>query len=62
MENEVVKNSENVSNLEADCVVCKIILNGRKKFKCDECELNVCYSCHKKTYINKEWFMCQVCQ
>jgi hypothetical protein len=54
--------ANNSDNTKANCVVCKLKLHGRKKFKCDECELDVCYGCHKKTFITQEWFMCLVCQ
>lgn len=54
--------AKNSDNTKANCVVCKLKLHGKKKFKCDECELDVCYGCHKKTFITQEWFMCQVCQ
>ena len=47
---------------KADCVVCKDKLLGKRVFKCDECESDVCSTCHKKTFITKEWFMCLVCQ
>ena len=57
-----IEDKEGAKNSKANCVVCKLKLHGKKKFKCDECELDVCYGCHKKTFITQEWFMCQVCQ
>ena len=42
------------ASTKAECFLCKLKLHGKKKFKCDECELDVCYGCHKKTLITQE--------
>ena len=49
----------------SECCICKQgITYGRSKFKCEECEKNVCLDCAKKTYIKEDpdFFMCLNCQ
>ena len=58
-----IKDKVLVGTIEIKCVVCQLELqNEKKRFRCDECEYDVCNSCHKKTFCDKDWFMCLICQ
>ena len=63
-ESDTDKNRDDVkvATNETKCVVCQSEFHSDKRYKCEECGNYVCNYCHKKTFIDKDLFMCLVCQ
>ena len=62
-ETDEMKEATKVETYQNNCKSCKLDFPvGKKIYKCEECELNVCDSCSKLTLIEEDWFMCMSCQ